>query len=167
METLTAISDVAGVIQLAVAPVFLLAGIAGFLNVMSGRLGRIVDRARVVERRIAGMDDVNRLPANQKELLTLWRRIHLINKTIALCVGSGLMVCSVVVSLFIGDFWKLEIGEVVVVLFVLALLLLIIALLMFLKEVQLATRSLRIGRQLPDEFLTSKPAKLTSHIKIE
>ena len=41
-------SDLAQIISLAVAPVFLLAGIAGFLNVMSGRLGRIIDRARVV-----------------------------------------------------------------------------------------------------------------------
>ncbi|MEP0495803.1 MAG: DUF2721 domain-containing protein, partial [Paraglaciecola sp.] len=43
----TNVPDIAEIIQLAVAPVFMLTGIAGFLNVMSGRLGRIVDRARI------------------------------------------------------------------------------------------------------------------------
>ena len=43
------VSTVAQVIQLAVAPVFLLAGIGAFLNVCAGRLSRIVDRARNIE----------------------------------------------------------------------------------------------------------------------
>ena len=51
MNSIITATDLAMIIQLSVAPVFLLAGIAGFLNVMSGRLGRIVDRARVVEQR--------------------------------------------------------------------------------------------------------------------
>ena len=49
---MTPTAGIAAVIQLAVAPVFLLAAIAGLLGVMSTRLGRIIDRARVIERRI-------------------------------------------------------------------------------------------------------------------
>ena len=52
MDQLTSIETIATVIQLAVAPVFLLAGIAGLLNVLSIRLGRVVDRVRVVETRL-------------------------------------------------------------------------------------------------------------------
>lgn len=51
----SSISALAEIIQIAVAPVFLLAGIAGFLNVMSGRLGRIVDRGRVLENKIISL----------------------------------------------------------------------------------------------------------------
>lgn len=140
----------AGVIQVAVAPVFLLAGIAGFLNVMSGRLGRIVDRARVVERRVAAMTDEDKLRIAGRELRTLWRRIRIINWSIGLCTASGLLVCTVVVGLFIGGFWALHIGQTIVVVFVLALVLLIFALLLFIKEVQLATRTLQAGLEVSD-----------------
>lgn len=137
----------AGIIQIAVAPVFLLAGIAGFLNVMSGRLGRIVDRARVVERRVSTLADGNRQALANRELRTLWRRVRVINWSIGLCTASALMVCVVVVSLFVGDFWSLHIETFVVVTFVMAMLLLIIALLLFIREVQLATRVLVAGQE--------------------
>ncbi|GAB3269751.1 DUF2721 domain-containing protein [Parahaliea aestuarii] len=140
----------ASIIQLAVAPVFLLAGIAGFLNVMSGRLGRIVDRARIVEVRVSTIKEEPRLSMIRIELRTLWRRVHLINWSIGMCTASGLLVCSVIVSLFVGHLWDLHIAEVVISLFILALLLLIIALVLFLKEVQLATRILHVGREFPN-----------------
>jgi len=43
---------VAHAIQLAVAPVFLLSGIGAILVVITNRLGRIIDRARVLEDRL-------------------------------------------------------------------------------------------------------------------
>ncbi|WP_116364633.1 DUF2721 domain-containing protein [Parahaliea mediterranea] len=140
----------ASIIQLAVAPVFLLAGIAGFLNVMSGRLGRIVDRARIVEIRVSTVTEEPRLSMVRIELRTLWRRVHLINWSIGMCTASGLLVCSVIVSLFVGHLWDLHIVEVVIGLFILALFLLIIALVLFLREVQLATRILHVGREFPN-----------------
>lgn len=144
------IAALAGVIQIAVAPVFLLAGIAGFLNVMSGRLGRIVDRARVVERRVHTLRDPDKHGIANRELATLWRRVKIINWSIGMCTASGLMVCLVVVGLFLGDFWSLHVGQSVVGVFILAMLLLIVALLFFLKEVQLATRTLVMGQELSD-----------------
>ena len=146
-DSLTAL---ASIIQIAVAPVFLLAGIAGFLNVMSGRLGRIVDRARVVERRVTTLNDATRIERASRELRTLWRRVHIINWSIGMCTASALMVCIVVVGLFVGDFWSLHIETFVVVTFVLAMLLLIAALLLLIKEVQLATRVLVAGQEYSD-----------------
>ncbi len=146
-DSLTAL---ASIIQIAVAPVFLLAGIAGFLNVMSGRLGRIVDRARVVERRVTTLTDSGKLERASRELRTLWRRVTIINWSIGMCTASALMVCVVVVGLFAGDFWSVHIETFVVVTFVLAMLLLIAALLLFIKEVQLATRVLVAGQEYTD-----------------
>ena len=147
MTTIANTVDLAHIIQLAVAPVFLLAGIAGFLNVMSARLGRIIDRARVIERGVAKLDDPQQLSASQAEMDILWRRVGIIHWSIGLCTTSALLVCLLIVSLFIVGTWTLN-GEILIGgLFVLALMLLIIALLFFLTEVRLATRTMRFGRE--------------------
>lgn len=151
MNPIITATDLAVIIELAVAPVFLLAGVAGFLNVMSGRLGRIVDRARVVEVRESRLSDPKLRSIAHRELVVLWRRVNIINWSIGFCTASGLLVCTLIVSLFIGGFWGFNIGSLIVGFFVLALLLLIVALTYFLKEVQLATRTLRIGKELPLE----------------
>jgi hypothetical protein len=151
MNPIITATDLAMIIQLAVAPVFLLAGVAGFLNVMSGRLGRIVDRARVVEVREAQLIDPVHRSFAHRELAILWRRVNIINWSIGFCTASGLLVCTLIVSLFVGGFWRLNIGGLIVGFFVLALVLLIISLTFFLKEVQLATRTLRIGKEHPLE----------------
>jgi drug/metabolite transporter (DMT)-like permease len=144
-------SDLAQIIQIVVAPVFMLTGIAGFLNVMSGRLGRIVDRARIMERRIMMLKNPTYIDMSQKELNNLWRRVKLINRAIGLCVASALFVCGVVVCLFVGDLWQINFRNAVIALFTISLVLLIFALLTFLKEVQLATRTLQMGKEFIDE----------------
>ena len=143
MEQLRTATDLALIIQLAVAPVFLLAGIAGFLAVMSGRLGRIIDRARVLGELVASTPQQAELPL--RELTIIWRRASLIQWAIGLCTTSALLICGVIVALFIGEFWLVVLDAVVVSLFVLALTLLIVALLLFLNEVKLSTRTLRLG----------------------
>lgn len=151
MNPILSTTELALIIQLAVAPVFLLAGIAGFLNVMSGRLGRIVDRARVVEVRESRLGSEDLRAIAHRELVVLWRRINIINWSIGFCTASALLVCTLIVSLFVGGFLGLHIGTLIVGLFVLAMMLLIVSLTYFLKEVQLATRTLRIGKELPLE----------------
>ena len=151
MNSMIEVTDLALIIQLAVAPVFLLAGIAGFLNVISGRLGRIVDRARVVGQRELRLSDPEQKAICQQELRFLWRRTKVTNWSIGLCTAAGLLVCVLIVSLFVGGFWQLHIGGLVIGFFVLALVLLIVALMLFLKEVQLATRTLRVAREFSFE----------------
>lgn len=145
------VNDLAQTIQIVVAPIFMLTGIAGFLNVMSGRLGRIVDRARIIERRVHTIKNPATLEQSENELKNLSGRIKLINRSIGLCTASALFVCAVVVFLFLGDFWRFNLSEVIVALFIIALFLLIFALLTFLKEVQLATRNSQIGKEVFDD----------------
>lgn len=148
MNSLDEITSLATVIQLAVAPVFLLAGIAGLLAVMSGRLGRIIDRARVVERRALSLQDSEVRALSQRELATLWRRAAFINWAIVFCTVAGLMVCVLIACLFIAEFFVLVITKIIAAFFVLALFSLIIALSLFLVEVQLATRTIRAGWEI-------------------
>lgn len=138
------VTDTAHVIQLAVAPVFLLAGIGALLSVLSLRVGRIVDRARMLEDRQQGADDRSRT-AIHAELAMLSHRARLVNSAISLCVTTALMICSLIVILFVGAIAGLNIGFAIVFLFVAAMITLITCLLIFLREIYLATSNLRIG----------------------
>lgn len=153
MNTTITAADLAIIIQLAVAPVFLLAGIAGFLGVLSGRLGRIIDRARVLERDLLTISASDEATWLKKELRVIWRRVKIIHWSIALCTTSALLVCVLIVCLFAGRFMAINLAPVVVALFVLGLSLLIVALLLFLNEVRLSTRTLRLGVSLFPELV--------------
>src|SRR3546814_3769422 len=87
METITVIAQT---IQLAVAPVFLLAGIGAFLNVCAGRLGRVIDRARVVERVVLETVGEER-KRMLREIRKLDRRIDFLNNAIFLSVASAIL----------------------------------------------------------------------------
>lgn len=138
------VSDLAHVIQLAVAPVFLLTGIGPTLGVLTNRLARIVDRARALERlppEPAGTD-----PADiHTQLATLHRRAQLINRAITLCTSCALLICLVIATLFVGALAGVNLGTLIVVLFLVGMLALIGGFITFLQEIFLATASLRIG----------------------
>jgi hypothetical protein len=138
--------SVASVIQLAVAPVFLLAGVGATLNVLATRIGRIIDRARFME---AELPSASRELADeiQARLRVLSKRATLINRAIALCVLCGLLVSLVVAALFVSSALKLELELPIAVVFVVALLSLAAALVYFLREVFIATASLSFGGQ--------------------
>ena len=140
------IPDLSHIIQLAVAPVFLLAGIAGFLNVMTGRLGRIVDRSRVLEERLDVCTDPIAANRAETELRLLQRRMGLNNWSIGFCILAGLLICLLVTTLFVGGYWGVNIRAGIVLFFVLAMISLTLALVLFLKETHLAIRTLRQRR---------------------
>lgn len=140
------LGQISHVIQLSVAPVFLLTGIAGLLGVTATRLARIVDRARTVESELRSAS-LERSAQIHEELKRLTRRARLINRAITLCVVAALLVCAVIVGLFITAYyeWSPDLTRVVAAVFALALGSLIVGLLFFLREVYLATASLRFG----------------------
>jgi hypothetical protein len=142
------LSVISHVIQLSVAPVFLLTGIAGLLGVTANRLARIVDRARTVEPLAAAAVDQEREHLDQ-ELATLARRARLIYRAITLHVIAALLVCAVIVGLFITAYyaWTPDLTRLLAAVFACALLALILGLLSFLREVYLATQTLRIGHR--------------------
>ncbi len=144
-------NNIAIIIQLAVAPVFLLAGIAGFLAVMSGRLGRIIDRERVISRRLAKLADPTTVLESHQEHHVLMKRAFITNRAIGLCTYSALTVCTLITALFIDDIFDLGLAMLVALLFILTMLFLIIALILFLLEIRLATRTLNLAREVDDE----------------
>jgi hypothetical protein len=145
MTAAVAVSTIAHQIQLAVAPVFLLAGIGSFLNVMAGRLARTVDRARAIERDYDALDGDARVLANA-ELSILDRRMTIVNLAISACTAAAFFVCVLVALLFVADLADVAFGRPVAWLFVVAMALLILGLSLFIWEVRLAMRALRVRR---------------------
>ncbi|MEY4758960.1 MAG: hypothetical protein RLZZ268_458 [Cyanobacteriota bacterium] len=129
-------------IQLSLAPVFLLASMGGLLMVLTNRLTRLIDRARVLQDQVRdSSQEMGR--AGRMELQGQKQRMGLILKAIAFCTVTMLLVALVVAIVFISVVAQIDLALMVVPLFVLAMVCLMVAVLLFLREVQLATAQLR------------------------
>lgn len=135
-DTLT---NVPRAIQLALAPVFLLTGIAGLLNVMSTRLSRIIDRGRALtEGRAIVLPDPDSLVS---QVQVLERRRRFTSIAITACTIAALLLCMVVAALFLEGMLNMPLGGLVGALFMGSTLALVVGLAYFLREVHLATQS--------------------------
>lgn len=143
------ISGIAHVIQLAIAPVFLLTGIAGLLGVMTNRLARIIDRGRQLEEKIDRLDRAA-MEAAEEQLSVFVRRARLASWAINFCTAAALLICTDIVTLFVDAYIGTQLRWLVGALFVLTMIALIGGLIAFLREVYLATHTLSIGRRLHD-----------------
>jgi hypothetical protein len=143
LSTVVSLGDVPHAIQLALAPVFLLTGIAGMLNVMAGRLGRILDRGRqLTERTLPSQLETSGVI--EIELLSLERRRHLASLAITACTFSALSVCTVIALLFVEVLLQVELKWFIGLCFTGSTLALVVGLAYFLREVHLATQTIRI-----------------------
>ena len=146
--------DISHVIQLAVAPVFLLAGIGAFVNAFAARLARIFDRSRLLEAKLAECE-----PDKQQDIITelvsLGRRARLAYLGIALDIVAALLVCVLIAFAFAGHFFGLEYRGLIGGLFIAAMLSLIGGLIAFLREIFIAVR--RLSFTLPHRVV--RPGK--------
>lgn len=142
MQNPSDVTNVAHVIQLAVAPVFLLTGVGAILNVITSRLARIVDRSRVLS---SSADQKH--AAQKEEMAMLARRARWVHWAVSLCTMSALLICIVIAALFVGSEISIDPSRAVSLLFILAMLTLISGLLCFLREVFLATGNIGMGKQ--------------------
>jgi hypothetical protein len=149
------LEDVGHVIQLAIAPVFMLTAVATLINVLSTRLARIVDRVRVLHERIRSKP--SRSATVQVELNTLFRRRRRINFAITFAVTSALLVCVLIVAAFVGAIFAWNIGVVLALLFIGAMIALVIALVTFLQEIFIAVGSVEIEAQTETQSLRELP----------
>lgn len=144
MQAEPRVETIAHVIQLAIAPVFLLTGVASMLIVLTNRLGRIIDRARLLEGHLPDLTGEHKAVIGD-DLRMLSRRARHVNRAINLFTLAALLVCVIIAVLFVSAFFTLDISYVVAASFVVAMAALISGLVSFLREIYLATQSLRIG----------------------
>ena len=136
------VTDIARLIQLAIAPVFLLTAVGTIIGVLSTRLGRAVDRSRTLEDRLRQLP-----PEGQKtvreELGVLSRRVRLVYGSIVLAVICALFVGLLIAVAFVDAFINIDLSKFIGLLFIGAMVAFIFALLVFLREIFLAVTSAR------------------------
>lgn len=157
MEGLPA--DIAHSIELAVAPVFLIAGIGALLTVLTNRLGRVVDRSRALEIELSEEGAMEAHPRWRAELWLLDRRISWINRAIILSAAALLFVCLVIMTLFTGQLFSVEVAGFVAILFILAMAALIAATGSFLWEIHVAAAMIRVRTDLIEKVRSRRAKK--------
>lgn len=133
-------NDIGHVIQLAIAPVFLLTGVATKLGVLMNRLARIIDRTRVLK------DELRKAPSAEcsEELNVLYKRWKLINYALTASTACGFLICVIIACLFLGDTTNLPLDRYIAGMFVLAMIALIASFIYLLREVFLSFRYMRM-----------------------
>jgi energy-converting hydrogenase Eha subunit C len=137
------LSDIGHIIQLSIAPVFLLTGVGTNLLVLTNRLTRIIDRSRYLEEKLAETDisaDAEKRIRSEGEVL--FKRARKINRAITLSTLCALFICVVVASLFLDDAFNLKLDTMIATLFVSAMVALTGSFVYLLREILLATEFL-------------------------
>jgi hypothetical protein len=138
----THVTDITHVIQLAIAPVFLLTAVGTIISVMSARLGRAVDRIRLLEYRLREMNDTDAKEAH-RDLSLLARRMRLIYIAIGLAVICAILVSMLIAITFIDAFLAIDLSRIVGLLFIIAMFAFIASLVIFLREIFVAVNNTR------------------------
>lgn len=144
---LSAPDGIAHAISLALAPSFLLTAIGAMLAMLTGRLGRIVDRARWIEQNFTPKDDPGHT-YQVHQLRLIDQRIKYANRALVLCTISAVLICIVIAGLFLAALFSFALGPAMAIAFILAMLLLIVGLAHFLVEVRIAVEATRIQDEL-------------------
>lgn len=131
------LTDITHVIQLSVAPAFLLVAMGTLITILTARLARIVDRRRVVQERLGSLTG-EAVEQQEQEMTQLLRRGNLIYFAILFAVLGALLVCLVVGGTFLGALLSVALSKLVAGLFVLAMISMVTAWSLFLSEVSLA-----------------------------
>jgi hypothetical protein len=134
--------EIAGVIQLAIAPVFMLTALAGIIAALNVRLGRAVDRRRDLELRLPGMGAEEK-PSARAELGVIERRIRFAYLSILFAVISGLFICLLILGAFVAAFVAIDVSRTIAAMFACAMVALVACLLLFLREIFLAVSTPR------------------------
>ena len=140
------LGEIGHIIQLSIAPVFLLTGVGTNMLVLTNRLARIIDRSRVLEERGESVDIQIPDERREHEMEILFRRAQKINRAITLSTTCALLICVVVAALFLGDALNLRLGTLIATLFVLAMVALTGSFIYLLREILLATEFLDAQR---------------------
>lgn len=139
----TPVSNLVPVLQTAIGPVILISGIGLILLTMTNRLGRIVDRSRIMVAELREASDADNNKIHQ-ELGILWQRARVIRLAIGLVTTSALLAAILIIVLFITVWWHLNGVWVIGALFITNMLCLIGALVFFLRDIQLSLAALKL-----------------------
>ena len=155
-------NDIYQIMQIAVTPVFLLAGIGSLIISMTSRLGRIKDRMRVLQRAYIEINGAEGNLVLEESRLRLILRSKFCYASICLSAVSGLFVCCIILTLFVEGLYQLSISSYIAMLFISCMIFLIFALIFFVIEVFIATRSIHKKMDDTESVLASLSSRKDS-----
>jgi hypothetical protein len=131
------------VLQTAIGPVILISGIGLLLLTMTNRLGRAIDRARILVGTLPNTNETRRVKI-AAQLQILWRRARLIRLAIALASVSALAAAILIIVLFLMALWQIETSWIIVILFIVCMLCLIGSLALFIHDINQSLAALKL-----------------------
>src|SRR5262249_36867878 len=137
------LTDLVPILQMAIGPVILISGVGLLLLSMTNRLGRVIDRSRLLA------DTPRKLEANDRprveaQLSILARRAILVRRAIILAALSVLLAAVLIIALFLAALLKLEIGALLILVFIGCLGTLIVSLIAFILDINLSLSALKL-----------------------
>jgi hypothetical protein len=137
------VTELIPVLQTAIGPVILISGIGLLLLTMTNRLGRAIDRARILDAQLPKIPDPDR-ERKTAQLSILWQRARIIQLAITLASTSALCAALLIVLLFLTALFQLEAAWLISLIFILCLVALIGSLLFFIQDVNQSLSALRL-----------------------
>jgi len=135
------LTDLITTLQLSIGPVILISGVGLILLSMTNRLGRVIDRSRLLSQDINSASNTDRIRI-LAELRILSSRANIARAGIALAVLSVLLASLLIISLFLGALLQMDIAAFIVTLFILCMLSLVASLFLFLIDINLSLKAL-------------------------
>ena len=139
-------SDLIPVLQTAIGPVILISGIGLLFLTMTNRLGRAIDRARLIGPQLAQSDAELQVKL-KAQLHILWRRARLIRTAIALAAASALAAALLIIVIFITAILGLSAAWLLASLFTACMLFLIASLAIFIHDINQSLAALKLELQ--------------------
>jgi len=137
------VTQLVPVLQTAIGPVILISGIGLLLLTMTNRLGRAIDRARILVGTLPDTTETRRVKI-AAQLQILWRRARLIRLAIALASVSALAAAILIIVLFLTALWQIESSWIIVILFIVCMLCLIGSLALFIHDINQSLAALKL-----------------------
>ncbi len=121
----------------------LISGVGLLLLSMTNRLGRVIDRARMLARELPEPPAT----ANARisaQIQVLWSRARLIRLAITLASMSALAAAILIILLFFTALWQIETAWIIGVLFIACMVCLIGSLVVFIHDVNQSLAALKV-----------------------
>ncbi len=141
------VAELIPVLQTAIGPVILISGVGLLLLTMTNRLGRAIDRARILAAELPTAGDASRRVI-ERQLRILWSRARLIRVAIILVSTSALAAAILIIVIFLTALWQLEIAWLISALFVVCMACLIASLMLFIHDINQSLAALKLELEM-------------------
>ena len=140
---LTSLEKIIPMLQVAIGPVILISGIGLLLLTMTNRLGRAIDRARLLKAELSQRTDEERAQA-LAQMAILYRRARVVRLSIILATLSALLASALIITLFVTALLHWEQGFFIGLLFIACMTALFTSLIAFICDINLALHALKL-----------------------